>query len=58
MTPEAYQASMRSLVSFLEYAGEPAILKREQYGVWVLLYLILLGVLAYALKHEFWKDVH
>jgi ubiquinol-cytochrome c reductase cytochrome c1 subunit len=58
MTPEAFQDSMRSLVSFLEYAGEPAILKRDQYGVWVLLYLILLGGLAYCLKHEFWKDVH
>lgn len=58
MTTEQYQSSMRSLVSFLEYVGEPAALKRDQYGVWVLLYLILLGALAYALKHEFWKDVH
>lgn len=58
MAPEVYQSSMRSLVNFLEYAGEPAILKREQYGVWVLLYLIFLSLLAYALKREFWKDVH
>lgn len=53
-----YADTIRALTSFLEYAGEPAILKREQYGVWVLLYLVLLSVLTYVLKHEFWKDVH
>lgn len=55
---EAYRATIRSLVNFLEYAGEPAGLKREQYGVWVLLYLTLLAGLAYLLKREYWKDVH
>lgn len=53
-----YADTARALTSFLEYAGEPAILKREQYGVWVLLYLVLLCGLTYWLKHEFWKDVH
>lgn len=56
--PATYADTIRSLVSFLEYAGEPAILKREQYGVWVLLYLVVLSFLAWLLKHEYWKDVH
>lgn len=58
LQPEQYADTMRALVSFLEYAGEPAILKREQYGVWVLLYLVVLSLLAWLLKREYWKDVH
>lgn len=58
MSSEQYADSIRALTSFLEYAAEPAILKREQYGVWVLLYLVLLAGLSYWLKHEYWKDVH
>ena len=49
---------MRDITAFLQYAGEPAALKRESMGVWVLLYLAFFTFLAYLLKHEFWKDVH
>jgi ubiquinol-cytochrome c reductase cytochrome c1 subunit len=33
-------------------------LERQHLGVYVLLFLVVLFVLAYALKKEFWKDVH
>jgi len=57
-TPAQFDQTVRDLTAFLQYAGEPAALKRESMGVWVLLYLALFTFIAYLLKHEFWKDVH
>jgi ubiquinol-cytochrome c reductase cytochrome c1 subunit len=53
-----YDEAARDLTTFLEYVGEPAALKRESIGVWVILYLAAFTFLAWLLKHEFWKDVH
>ena len=53
-----YDLAVRDLVNFLVYMGEPAKLVRYNIGVWVLLYLAILFVVAYALKKEYWKDVH
>ncbi len=53
-----YDQAVRDLVNFMVYMGEPAKLKRYTIGVWVLLYLALLFVVAYALKREYWKDIH
>ena len=53
-----YDETARDLTTFLEYAGEPAALKRESMGVWVVLYLAFFTFIAWLLKHEFWKDVH
>ena len=57
-TPEQFDRSVRDITAFLQYAGEPAALKREAMGVWVLLYLAFFTFIAYLLKLEFWKDVH
>lgn len=57
-TPEQFDRTVRDITAFLQYAAEPAALKREAMGVWVLLYLALFTLIAYLLKHEFWKDVH
>jgi ubiquinol-cytochrome c reductase cytochrome c1 subunit len=53
-----YDRAVRDLTTFLEYVGEPAVLKRDQYGVWVVLFLAAFTFLAWLLKHEWWKDVH
>jgi ubiquinol-cytochrome c reductase cytochrome c1 subunit len=58
MTAIEYKLWVADLVNFMEYMGEPARNKRIQLGMIVLLYLGLLFVLVYALKREFWKDVH
>jgi ubiquinol-cytochrome c reductase cytochrome c1 subunit len=58
LTPAQYQQASRDLTSFLEYASEPAALQRHQYGIWVLLFLVMFTLLAYVLKKEYWKDVH
>ena len=53
-----FDETARDLTAFLTYVGEPAALKREAIGAWVVLYLAFFTFLAYLLKHEFWKDVH
>lgn len=58
VTPQAYDRAVRDITNFLEYAGEPAALKRQGIGVWVILFLALLALLAYLLKQEYWHDVH
>ena len=53
-----YDRAIRDLTTFMEYVGEPAVLKRESIGLWVLLYLSLFTLIAWLLKHEYWRDVH
>ncbi len=58
MNQEQYDQTVRDLTSFLEYASEPAALKRTAMGAWVLIYLALFTFAAFLLKKEYWKDVH
>ena len=37
--------------------SEPASLKRQGMGVWVVLFLAAFTLLAYMLKLEYWRDV-
>jgi ubiquinol-cytochrome c reductase cytochrome c1 subunit len=53
-----YRQDVLNLTTFLEYVGEPAKLERHRLGVWVLIYLFVLLIVAYALKKEYWRDVH
>jgi ubiquinol-cytochrome c reductase cytochrome c1 subunit len=58
LSPTQYDATVRDLVNFLVYVGEPAAASRKAIGIAVL--FVLLGVLfplTYWLKKEFWKDV-
>ena len=55
---EQFNQTARDITAFLEYAAEPAALKREGIGVWVILFLVLLSFLAWLLKNEYWRDVH
>lgn len=57
-TAAEYDQDVRDIANFLQYVGEPAILQRERYGVWVIFYLLVLTGLLYLLKHEYWRDVH
>lgn len=58
LTPSQFDDTVRDLTTFLEYAAEPAALQRQSMGAWVLLYLAFFTLLAWLLKHEYWKDVH
>jgi ubiquinol-cytochrome c reductase cytochrome c1 subunit len=58
MSPVEYDGAVRDLVNFLVYVGEPAKLQRYTIGLWVMLFLIIFAFLAYALKKEYWRDIH
>jgi ubiquinol-cytochrome c reductase cytochrome c1 subunit len=58
MTPLEYDGLVADLVNFMTFMAEPASYERKQIGIYVLLFLGLLFVLAYLLKKEYWKDVH
>jgi len=53
-----YDRTVRDLVNFLVYLGEPVAESRKRIGVIVLFVLAILFVFAYWMKREFWKDVH
>jgi ubiquinol-cytochrome c reductase cytochrome c1 subunit len=58
MSEAEFDAAARDISAFLAYTGEPAALRRQSMGVWVVLYLALFTLLAYLLKSEYWRDVH
>jgi ubiquinol-cytochrome c reductase cytochrome c1 subunit len=58
LNDKEFDAAVLDLVNFLEYVGEPAKLVRGKIGGYVLFFLFLFGILAYALKKEYWRDVH
>ena len=53
-----FDQTARDITNFLEYVGEPAALKRQSIGVWVILFLAFFTFLAWLWKTEYWKDVH
>ena len=52
-----YDATVRDLVNYLVYMGEPAAVERKRIGIVVLFALGILFIFAYLLKKEYWKDV-
>lgn len=58
LSPEEYKKFTADLTNFMVYAAEPGRNARVSLGPKVLLYLLVLTWLFYALKKEFWKDVH
>ena len=58
MTPAEFDRTVRDLVNFLDYLGEPAKHERRALGKKVVLFLLLFLVLAYMLKRDYWKDIH
>jgi ubiquinol-cytochrome c reductase cytochrome c1 subunit len=55
---EEYLATVRDLVNFLDYVGEPTQVLRRSLGVKVVLFLLAFTALTYLLKREYWKNVH
>jgi ubiquinol-cytochrome c reductase cytochrome c1 subunit len=58
MTRVEYEAFVADLVNYMDYMAEPVKNKRIHLGIIVLLFLGVLFVFAYALKREYWKDLH
>ncbi|HKO87213.1 MAG TPA: cytochrome c1 [Burkholderiales bacterium] len=58
LSPSEYDRTVRDLVNFLVWIGEPHQVKRQQIGVWVVIGLVFLIALTFLLKNAYWKDVH
>ncbi|HJW23727.1 MAG TPA: cytochrome c1 [Rhodocyclaceae bacterium] len=58
MQPAEFDKAVSDLVGYLVWMAEPQQEFRKSLGYGVLIFLALLFVLAYALKKEYWKDVH
>ena len=53
-----YDMFLGDLTNFMVYIAEPVQVERRSMGWKVLLFLIVFFGFAYALKKEYWKDVH
>lgn len=53
-----YDGFIADLTNFMVYLAEPVQVERRSLGWKVLLFLVVLFFFAYALKKEYWKDVH
>ena len=53
-----YLGTVRDIVNFLDYVGEPAQVQRRSLGVKVVLFLLAFTALTYLLKREYWKNIH
>lgn len=58
MKAAEYDVAVADLVNYLVFMGEPAKLVRYDLGLIVLGFLSILFVLVFALKKEYWKDIH
>lgn len=58
LSPKDYDKAVADLVGFLVWMGEPDAGFRKKLGLGVLVFLFVLFGVAYALKREYWKDVH
>jgi len=53
-----YDKFVGDLVNYLVYLGEPHANARKDIGFMVMIFLLGMLVLSYALKKEYWKDIH
>ena len=58
MSPAEYNLMVADLVNYLVFMAEPFKERDKHLGLLVLAFLGLLFGLTYALKKEFWKDIH
>ncbi|WP_178861382.1 cytochrome c1 [Thiomicrorhabdus cannonii] len=54
---EDYAQAARDIANFLEYVGEPAKMDRMDLGWKVIAFLLVLLLLTYVLKKEYWRDI-
>jgi len=58
MSEAAYDQAIRDLTNFMVYLAEPAKLVRYRIGFWVMVFMLVFIGLTYALKKEYWRDIH
>jgi ubiquinol-cytochrome c reductase cytochrome c1 subunit len=58
MTKAEFDSFVGDLVNYLVYLGEPHANARKELGLTVMAFLLGMLILSYALKREYWKDIH
>ena len=58
LSPEEYNNFVGDLTNFMAYMAEPGKQQRKHLGLWALLFLGVLLVLAKKLKNAYWKDIN
>jgi len=58
LSAQEYDKAIADLVSYMVWMAEPIADKRKTIGTFVLIFLAGLFVLTYALKKNYWKDIH
>jgi ubiquinol-cytochrome c reductase cytochrome c1 subunit len=58
LSAKDYDTQVADLVGFITWMGEPTAGLRKKLGYGVLAFLAVLFVLAYAVKKDYWKDIH
>lgn len=58
MNQQQFDSALQDLVTFLVYVSEPNQLERYRLGVFVLIFLCIFAVFAYALKKIYWRRIH
>jgi ubiquinol-cytochrome c reductase cytochrome c1 subunit len=57
-TPATVEQMAHDVSTFLAWAAEPELEERRAMGVRIVLFLTILGGLAYAVKRKIWADLH
>lgn len=58
LTVDEYDQYVTDLVNYMVYLSEPVANYRKELGIYVMLFLFFMLGLTYALKREYWRDVH
>jgi ubiquinol-cytochrome c reductase cytochrome c1 subunit len=57
MSPDQFDKAIADVVNFLAYSANPYQATQHAIGWWVVGFLLVLFVLSYFLKREYWKDI-
>ena len=57
LNQKQFYNQMRDVVNYMDYLAEPAKIQRVTLGWKVLLFILLLMLITYLIKREYWKDV-
>ena len=58
LTVSEYDQYVADLVNYMVYLSEPVANYRKELGIYVMLFLLFMLGLTYALKREYWRDIH
>jgi ubiquinol-cytochrome c reductase cytochrome c1 subunit len=54
---QQFDKDVASITAFMQYMSDPSAAVRQSLGVWVLIFLGILIILAYLLNKQYWKDI-